>query len=244
MIEVRNIEISFDGQRIVSGVSFDVPDGTTTVLAGKNGAGKSVILKAVAGLIPVSGGSVSVDGRSPGPELYAGDHAAVSYVFQKGGLFDSISVFENIAFYLRRSGLDDDTVKRKVDDVISRVKLAGSEYKLPSELSGGMQKRVCLARAVVSGAPNILYDDPSAGLDPVLTDSIGLMIRDIQKNDGVSAILVTHDLDLIKKTADAVVLIDRGGIVFRGTPEEFFTSADPYARQFNDGAIDGPIKVL
>jgi phospholipid/cholesterol/gamma-HCH transport system ATP-binding protein len=231
-------------QEVISDVSFTVSDGTTTVLLGKNGSGKSIILKAVAGLVPSVNGSILLDGHYPGAGMYTGEKNLLSYVFQKGGLFDSISVFDNIAFYLRRRGIDENEVKDKVDDVISRVKLTGSELKLPSELSGGMQKRVCLARAVVSGSSHILYDDPSAGLDPVLTDSIGSMIRDIQENNQVTSILVTHDLDLIKKTADAIILIDRGIVVFNGTPDDFFSGENPYARQFTEGVLDGPIKVL
>lgn len=244
MIEVRNLNVSFGDQTVISDVSFTVPDGSTTVLLGKNGSGKSVILKAVAGLVQPAGGSILIDGVTPGAEMYSGEKSLISYVFQKGGLFDSISVYDNVSFYLRRRGMEENLINEKVSEVISRVKLTGSEYKLPSELSGGMQKRVCLARAVVSDSSHILYDDPSAGLDPVLTDSIGAMIRDIQKKNNVASVLVTHDLDLIKKTADSIVLIDRGTVVYSGTPEDFFSGNDPYAHQFTEGALDGPINVL
>ena len=171
------------------------------------------------------------------------DQPSVAYVFQKGGLFDSLDVFENVAFGLRRRGVDEDRIRGIVESSLARVGLAGSESKLPSELSGGMQKRVGLARAVCFNPDIILYDDPTAGLDPVLSDSIADLILEIRGSFSSTSIVVTHDLKLVEKIADRVALLYGGRIVFEGSGEEFFRADDPFARQFIAGDIDGPIDI-
>jgi phospholipid/cholesterol/gamma-HCH transport system ATP-binding protein len=243
MISVEHLSITLYDKNILSDISLNLEDRSVTAILGKNGAGKTVLLKAISGLIPFVSGKIIIDGVPAGRDLYAQRNAPlVSYVFQKGGLFDSMTVFDNVAFLLRRRGEEEDIIHTKVFTILSRVGLSGTEYRLPSELSGGMQKRVCLARAVSAGAAHILYDDPSAGLDPVLTDSIGELIAEISMNEKVTSLIVTHDLSLVKKVAENVILMHNGCIIYRGSVRNFFSCEDPIARQFIEGEKDGPIK--
>jgi phospholipid/cholesterol/gamma-HCH transport system ATP-binding protein len=244
MIVLDNVTVSVEDSVLLNNVSFEVPDRSVVSILGKNGAGKSVILKTIAGLMPINAGSVQIDGKIPGPMMYDETPPLISYVFQKGGLFDSMNVFNNVAYPMQRIGLGERQIKEKVQTILERVGLSGTEDRLPSELSGGMQKRVCLARAVATGSSHILYDDPSAGLDPVLTDSIGKMIREIQTKEGVTSLVVTHDLDLAKKIAEFVILVHNGSVVYKGSTEAFFSCDDPYARQFIEGSLVGPIEPL
>ncbi len=248
MIQVKDLTISFNGTPIVENVNLAVEKGTTLALLGKNGSGKSIILKAVAGLIDY-GGSIEVQGRNI-RELYEDGAMQITdapfhltYVFQKGGLFDSLTVFENTAFGLRRMGLAEEEIAERALGSLARVGLKGSEEKLPSELSGGMQKRVGLARAVCMNPNVILYDDPTAGLDPILSDSIADLILEIRNNLKTTSIVATHDLQVAMKIADRAALIYGGRIVYESTEQEFFETDDTYARQFIEGEIEGPIDI-
>jgi phospholipid/cholesterol/gamma-HCH transport system ATP-binding protein len=251
MIEVKSLNINFYDNHVIQGVDFTVDKAETLVILGRNGAGKSVILKCVAGLLSDFQGTVQIDGVDI-TKYYAGreasEHGAqkkagVAYVFQKGGLFDSMSVFDNTAFGLRRLGVDETGVDDSVSNAIYRVGLKGSEQKLPSELSGGMQKRVGLARAVCMSPDLILYDDPTAGLDPMLSDSIADLMLEIQDSTGATSIVVTHDLMVARKVADNIALLYRGKFVFYGSTESFFSMENSYARQFINGDIEGPIDI-
>jgi len=249
MIEIKNLTISFENRNVLNGIDLNVKEGETLVLTGRNGSGKSVLLKIVAGLIRGYGGSVTIKNRNI-RELnsFAGAFAPgsfkLAYVFQKGGLFDSMNVFDNTAFGLRRMGLGEDEVKERALKVLERVGLKGSEYKLPSEISGGMRKRAGLARAVCIEPDITLYDDPSAGLDPVLSDSISDLIADIKRDSRGTAIAVTHDLAVAEKIADRIALLYEGRIVFSGTPEVFFRKDNEYTRQFIEGDPQGPIGIF
>jgi phospholipid/cholesterol/gamma-HCH transport system ATP-binding protein len=244
MIILNNVTVTVNDAVLLNEVSFDVPDRSVVAVLGKNGSGKSVILKTIAGLMNISSGSIHVNEKIPGPTMYNDVPPLISYVFQKGGLFDSMNVFNNVAYPMQRIGVTEDQVAEKVRVILDRVGLSGTEDRLPSELSGGMQKRVCLARAVATGSSHILYDDPSAGLDPVLTDSIGKMIQEIQVHEGVTSLVVTHDLELAKKIAQFIILVHNGSLVFKGSTEAFFSGNDPYAKQFIEGSLVGPIEPL
>jgi phospholipid/cholesterol/gamma-HCH transport system ATP-binding protein len=244
MIVLDNVTVAVKDSVLLNNISFDVPDRSIVAILGKNGSGKSVILKTIAGLMNITSGSIHVDGKIPGPLMYGEFPPLVSYVFQKGGLFDSMNVFNNVAYPLQRIGVEESQITEKVRAILERVGLSGTEERLPSELSGGMQKRVCLARAVATGSSHILYDDPSAGLDPVLTDSIGAMIQEIQDHEGVTSLVVSHDLELTKKIAKFVILVHNGSLVFKGSSEAFFSCEDPYAKQFIEGSLVGPIEPL
>jgi phospholipid/cholesterol/gamma-HCH transport system ATP-binding protein len=249
MIDIKNLTITFEERAVLNGIDLNVREGETLVLAGRNGSGKSVLLKIVAGLIRGYGGSVKIknsdikDRYSSGGAVDPGSFK-IAYVFQKGGLFDSMSVFDNTAFGLRRMGLDEDEVSSRALAVLERVGLKGSENKLPSEISGGMQKRAGLARAICIDPDIILYDDPSAGLDPILSDSISDLIADIKRDSRATAIAVTHDLAVAEKIADRIALLYEGRIVFSGTPESFFNKDNEFTRQFIEGDPQGPIDIF
>lgn len=251
MIDVRDLKISFEEKHVIESLSFQIKEGSTLVILGKNGSGKSVILKAIAGLLPGYGGAISINekeisGFHPEGETSVGsaDKTVLAYVFQKGGLFDSMTVFENVSFGLERSGYDPALIGGKVLASLKRVGLGGSENKLPSELSGGMQKRVGLARAICLDPDIILYDDPTAGLDPILSDSIADLMVEIKNSIDVTSIAVTHDLMVARKIADTIILIYKGKSVFTGTTDEFFSGTNVYAKQFIRGEIDGPINIF
>ncbi|MBP7738260.1 MAG: ATP-binding cassette domain-containing protein [Spirochaetes bacterium] len=251
MIRVKDLRIVFDGKTIIDGIDFFVPEGATLVLMGKNGCGKSVILKALSGLIDYSG-TVEINGTDI-RELYRDRFQSITgetrrfriaYVFQKGGLFDSMNVFDNVAFGLRRMHVGEDSIRTLVVNSLARVGLRGSEGKLISELSGGMQKRVGLARAICLDPNIIFFDDPTAGLDPILSDSIADLILEIKSALNTTSIIVTHDATVARKVADSIVLLYNGKIVVEGDGTAFFSRTDSYARQFIDGDIEGPIDIF
>ncbi len=252
MIAIKDMIVAFDRKVILDGISLDISEGQTIVVLGKNGSGKSVLLKAVAGLVETYGGTISING-SQIDEFYSSretheeesiDDFRLAYVFQKGGLFDSMSVFDNVAFGLRRMGVEEEEVGKRVASAIARVGLAGNDKKLPSELSGGMQKRVGLARATCMNPNIILYDDPTAGLDPILSDSIADLILEFRDTMKTTSMVVTHDLKVAEKVADSIALLYGGKIVFQGKGEEFFSMNDEYTSQFVEGDIEGPIDIF
>ncbi|HPM35897.1 MAG TPA: ATP-binding cassette domain-containing protein, partial [Spirochaetota bacterium] len=167
---------------------------------------------------------------------------SIGYVFQKGGLFDSMNLFENVAFPLRRKGIAESEIPDIVFYNLRRVGLEGSEEKFPTELSGGMQKRAGIARVLAMKPKVILYDDPAAGLDPVLTDSIADLILEIRETEKTTSLIVTHDMKFAEKIADKIVLLDSMQIVFYGDKNNFFSLEDPFAYQFVKGEIEGPIE--
>lgn len=246
MINIKNLTVLFKSKIILDNINLDIPAGSTFVIFGKNGSGKSVLLKTIAGLVHNFKGSIEINGTNI-QKLYsepAENRLNMSYVFQKGGLFDSMNVFDNIAFPLRRMGNDDKTIMESVERAMARVGLAGNGEKLPSELSGGMQKRVGLARAICVNPDIILYDDPTAGLDPILSDSIADLIIDIKKSYTTTSLVVTHDLKVAEKISDSVILLYNGRIAYSGSNFDFFNTSDPFARQFIEGSLQGPIDVL
>lgn len=232
MIKVSSLTLELGGRVILENLGFELDAGETLVVLGKNGSGKSVLLKTIAGLITGYSGTIGIDGDS-----------RIAYVFQKGGLFDSIDVFRNVAFPLRNRGLADEKIEEIVTGSLESVGLKNAGSKFPSELSGGMQKRVGLARALVQDAQIILYDDPTAGLDPILSDAIADLMNDIRKKTGAASIVATHDLKVAQKIADSVMLIYTGRPVYYGKADEFFSKGDAFARQFIEGDIEGPIDV-
>lgn len=252
MISIKNLSVFFFNRAVIDDISFQVNQGETLAIMGKNGSGKTVILKAIAGLIPDYNGEITIDEKNIHDIFNRKSrhldteyrHCIMSYVFQKGGLFDSISVFDNTAFGLRRMGIPEEEVSERVISAIERVGLKGAENKLPSELSGGMQKRVGIARAVCMRPGAILYDDPTAGLDPILSDSIADLMIEIRNSLNTASIVVTNDLKVAKKTADKIALLYSGKIVCYMKTEEFFREIDQYSKQFIRGEIEGPIDIL
>ncbi|HPB81173.1 MAG TPA: ATP-binding cassette domain-containing protein [Spirochaetota bacterium] len=244
MIRIQNLTISFDDIRILENINIEVAKGDLLVILGKNGCGKSLLMKSIAGLIQHYSGSIFIDDTDIlNMSTQKTSMSVYGYVFQKGGLFDSMSVYDNIAFGMRRNNTEEETIRTTITRLLKRVGLQGSEDKVPSELSGGMQKRVGLARAICQNPDIILYDDPTAGLDPILSDSIADLILDIKNNNRTTSIVATHDLKVAQKIADRIALIYNGSIVFSGTSNDFFSNNNEFARQFINGDIEGPIDI-
>ncbi|MBN1496650.1 MAG: ATP-binding cassette domain-containing protein [Spirochaetes bacterium] len=251
MIKVKGVRVKFGDKTVIDGIDLHVPEGKTLVIMGKNGSGKSTILKALSGLIDYEG-TIEIKGTDI-RELYRDRYSSgarsesplrVAYVFQKGGLFDSMNVYDNVAFGLRRLGLDEANVEKRVADSLARVGLKGNDLKSISELSGGMQKRVGLARAVCMDPNLIFFDDPAAGLDPILSDSIADLICEIRQSLNATSIVVTHDSMVARKVADSIALLYNGKMVYEGDSDGFFSKTDPYARQFIEGETEGPIDIV
>jgi phospholipid/cholesterol/gamma-HCH transport system ATP-binding protein len=242
MIDVRDLVQRIGTQEILRGFSIPVIRGETLVLLGRSGGGKSVFLRHLIGLMKPISGQILVEGvditHFTERQLEA-VRRKIGMVFQDGALFDSMSVFENVAFPLRERGERNEAViARKVDETLGLVNMTGHEKKMPVNLSGGMRKRVALARAIVSPPEVILYDEPTAGLDPIVSDSINRLIRRMQRQLAATSIVVTHDMVSCYHIADRVALLNEGRVYFYGTTEELKRSEDPVIRDFVDGRSD------
>lgn len=235
-IKIEHLTKVFDDKRVLDDISFDVKTGEILAVVGFSGSGKSTILKLISGLIEPDSGSIKTDG---------GD---VAMVFQYSALFDSLNVFDNISFALQeRKEYRKKYSNKQIKDIVSKnlktVGLEGIEDKFPHELSGGMQKRVSFARAIVTEPKIILYDEPTAGLDPVASTIIEDYILRLREETKATAIIVTHQMSTITRCADRIIMLYGGEIVFEGTPEEMLAKANPYTKQFVSAEIEGPMKI-
>ena len=239
MIEFRGLEKAFGAKVVLRGVSLTVREGETMVIIGGSGTGKSVTIKHVVGLLEPDAGEVEVDGqvvsRLRRRELTA-LRATIGYVFQFAALFDSMTIADNVAFgLLRRGELDEAQIRERVSESLRLVDLAGTERTMPSELSGGMRKRVGLARAIALRPKYLLYDEPTTGLDPVTSAVIDeLMIR-TREALGVTSIVITHDMRSAYRVGDRIAMLYEGRIRQEGTVAEIQQSTDPVVRQFIEG---------
>ena len=239
LIEVRNLRQTIGTQEILRGVDLDVPRGETVVLLGQSGGGKSVFLRHLIGLMRPLSGSIKIEGE----EIAHLDERQlepvrrkIGMLFQDGALFDSMTVFENVAFPLRERGeRDEKIIRNKVAYALELVSLQGQEQKMPVNLSGGMRKRAALARAIISEPACILYDEPTAGLDPIVSDTINRLIRRLQSQLRVTSIVVTHDMISTNHIADRVSLLREGRIHFDGTLNQLHSSSDPLITDFIKG---------
>ena len=239
LIEVRDLKQAIGGQEILRGVNIDIPKGETLVLLGQSGGGKSVFLRHLIGLMRPLSGSIRIEGE----EIARLDERQlepvrrkIGMLFQDGALFDSMSVFDNIAFPLRERGeRDEKVIREKVARSLELVSLQGQEKKMPVNLSGGMRKRASLARAIISEPSCILYDEPTAGLDPIVSDTINKLIRRLQSQLRVTSIVVTHDMISTDHIADRVALLKEGRIHFDGTLNALHSSTDPVITDFIEG---------
>jgi len=238
MIEVRGLWKAFGDNQVLKGVDLDVEPGTTVVVLGASGSGKTVLLKHVIGLLRPDRGSVRVDGleisRLGGRELTEA-RRVFGMVFQGSALFDSMTVFENVAFPLREKsrGLDRDELRARVVEKLRVVDLGEEILGLwPAQLSGGMKKRVSLARALVAEPKVVLYDEPTTGLDPITTDYVDAMIDQAKERLGVTSMVISHDIASAFKVADRLAVLYDGRIAAQGTPAEVKASGDPYVRKF------------
>jgi len=242
MIEVRKISRGFGEHRVLSGVDLTVETGESIVIIGRSGCGKSVLLKIIIGLLPPDGGEVVVNGQS----LNGLDERQLldvrrqfGMLFQSAALFDSMTVAENVGFPLRRERRwTEAEIARKVEEALEVVDLPGVGPKKPSELSGGMRKRVGLARAIVYQPQIVLYDEPTTGLDPVMSDSIDQLILRVCERYRVTSIVVTHDMRSARRVGRRVAMLHQGRVWAIGTPEEIFSSSDPVVSQFVRGVAD------
>lgn len=243
-IQVRDLHQRFGSREVLHGIDLDIHRGETVVLLGGSGAGKSVLLKHLPGLMSPWRGTVEIEGedisRMSEREL-APFRRKVGIMFQGGALFDFMSVGDNIAFPLREAGeADAETIRRRVTRALEIVRLAGEEDKMPADLSGGMRKRVALARAVVNRPACVLYDEPHAGLDPVTGDTIDHMIKCLQRDHGMTNIVVTHEIRSVFRIADRVLFMKKGRITWEGGPDELRDTTDPELRAFIDGDSGEP----
>lgn len=245
MIEINDLCKTFDSTTVLDSLSLSVKAGETKVVIGRSGVGKSVLLKSIIGLITPDEGSIKINGieaTSLSEKEYDKIRMEVGMVFQGGALFDSMSVADNVAFVLNEfMNLDEKTVNDKVADALSMVGLKGIENIMPSKLSGGMRKRVSLARALCMEPHIILYDEPTSEVDPVTADAIEHLIIEMRDKLKVTSIVVTHDMDAAFKVADTIAMIYRGRIIADGTPDEIRKSKHPVIKQFINGESRGPI---
>jgi phospholipid/cholesterol/gamma-HCH transport system ATP-binding protein len=236
MIAVRNLTKQLAQQEILRGVDLDVDPGETLAIIGRSGGGKSVLLKHLVGLMRPDTGEVWVEGQDiigMSERDLAAIRQKVGILFQGAALFDSMTVEENIAFPLREAGeRDPKSIREKVRQMLEVMELEGQEEKMPVNLSGGMKKRVGLARAIVRQPSCILYDEPTSGLDPIVSDSINRLIRRLQERFRVTSIVVTHDLKSAFHVADRIAYLHDGRIYFHGTSDELQRSSDPILQDF------------
>ena len=242
MIAVKGLTKRIGRQEILRGIDLTVAKGETLVIIGRSGGGKSVLLKHVIGLMQPDAGEIWIDGQNIiglGERKLAAVRQKVGILFQNGALFDSMTVEENIAFPLREAGeRDAKVIRRRVDEILEVMEMEGQQEKMPVNLSGGMKKRVGLARSIIRRPSCILYDEPTSGLDPVVSDSINRLIRRLQERFQVTSIVVTHDMKSALHLADHIAYLHEGRIHFYGTPQELELSTDSILQDFLLGRSD------
>ncbi|MCA9407055.1 MAG: ABC transporter ATP-binding protein [Candidatus Omnitrophica bacterium] len=245
MIVISNLYKSFEGKIILNDLNLTVKKGETTVIIGRSGAGKSVLLKTIVGLIRPDSGSIKINGKEVtdlSEKEYDKVRMEIGMVFQGGALFDSMTVAENVAFVLNEfMDLDSRTVNDKVEDALAMVGLKGIEHLNPSHLSGGMKKRVSLARVLCMEPQIILYDEPTSEVDPITADAINHLIVDLRNKLKVTSIVVTHDMSLAFQVADSIAMFYHGQVIAQGPPREIRTTTHPVVKQFIYGKSQGPI---
>jgi phospholipid/cholesterol/gamma-HCH transport system ATP-binding protein len=242
MIEVRDLNKSFGVQPILEDVSFRIENGESVAIIGRSGGGKSVLLKHIIGLLQPDAGAVLIDGENivgMNERQLLRVRSKFGMVFQGAALFDSMTVAENVAFPLeRKHQYTPGEIAKRVAAVLELVDLPGTEKKKPAELSGGMRKRVGLARAIVYEPQIVLYDEPTTGLDPIVSDSIDKLIIRVRDHLKVTCIVVTHDMRSARRVGNHVIMLHEKKIYANCTPEKLFASTDPVVRQFVDGVAD------
>ncbi len=247
MIKVKDVYKSFGQKHVLKGVSLEIKKGESMVIIGGSGSGKSVLLKHIIGLLKPDRGEVLIDGtditRLGERQLYA-VRRRFGMLFQGAALFDSLTVWENVAFaLLRQKAVSEKEARQIASEKLKMVGLKGIEDLMPSELSGGMKKRVGLARAIAHNPEIILYDEPTTGLDPIMADAINELIISLQKRLNVTSVTITHDMTSAYKIADRIAMLYDGRIIEVGTPEEIRNTENPIVRQFVTGSATGPIKI-
>ena len=242
MIEVRDLTKSFGAQKILDGVSLRIETGESVTIIGRSGGGKSVLLKHLIGLLTPDSGEVLIDGENielMNERQLLKVRSKFGMLFQSAALFDSMTVAENVGFAFRRNkGMSPSEIRQRVAEALEVVELPGIENKKPSELSGDMRKRVGLARAIVYQPQIVLYDEPTTGLDPIVSDSIDKLILRVRDRFKVTSVVVTHDMRSARRVGQRILMLHNKKIYVTGTPDEIFNSKDPVVRQFIDGVSD------
>ncbi len=244
-IDIKSLSKSFNEHKVLDSLDLTVEKGSTLVVIGRSGCGKSVLLKHIVGILQPDSGNVFIDDRDiwklSDKELNA-LRMRMGMVFQGGALFDSMSVGENVGFsFLEHSNIGTREFIEKTEEALCMVGLCGIGNLMPSELSGGMKKRVALARAICTRPDIILYDEPTTGVDPITADSINELIRGLHDKLKVTSIVVTHDMKSAYKIADRIAMLYKGRIITEGTPQEIQNSTHPIVHQFINGLAQGPI---
>ena len=247
-ISIKNLHKSFGPKVVLDGVDLEVKQGESLVVIGGSGTGKSVLIKCIQGLISPDEGSIKIDGKeSVGIDKKEAEilYSKMGMLFQGGALFDSLSVWENVAFgLLENKKMPRKLAKKQAIKYLNQVGLSADVADLsPSELSGGMQKRVGLARAIATQPEIIFFDEPTTGLDPIMADVINDLIITSVKKIGASALTITHDMASARKIADRIAMLYKGKIIWQGTVKELKKTDNPYVLQFINGSSEGPIKV-
>ena len=247
ILELKDVEKSFGSNHVLRGVSIDVAPGNSLVVLGGSGSGKSVMLKNALGLMTPDAGKILFDGEDvthdQGKEREA-MRARIGMLFQSGALFDSLSVWENVAFrLLNAEKMKRADAKEQAIETLKQVRLGASVADLyPAEISGGMQKRVALARAIITKPDLIFFDEPTTGLDPITADAINDLILEQVKALGAAAVTITHDMASARKVADEIAMLFEGKIIWRGPASSIDTSGNDHVDQFVHGRADGPIQ--
>lgn len=236
MIRLVDVHKKFGEQKVLNGVDLDIPKGKITVIIGASGAGKSVLLKHMIGLLRPDSGSVFVEGTDLGdlsPREFVDIRKKFGMLFQGAALFDSLTVFENVAFPLEEhTRLGKKEIAEKVEEKLRMVGLPGVGHKMPSELSGGMKKRVGLARAIILEPEVLLYDEPTTGLDPIMTESVDNLILAMQQKLRITSVVISHDIVSTFSIADQIAMIHEGRVIEAGPPDVFRRSRNPVVRKF------------
>lgn len=248
MIEIIDLHKSFNNLKVLKGVNLTIADKEIIAIIGKSGCGKSVFIKHIIGLLKPDRGEIIIDGVDI-TKISQKDldkiRDKLGVVFQGGALFDSLTIFENVAFPLKeKTNLTKKDIKEKVKRSLEDVGLRGVEDKYPSELSGGMRKRVSVARALITEPKIILFDEPSTGLDPIILHAIHKLIIDMHKKYNFTGVVISHEIPEIFDVADRVAMMNNGIIEEVGTPDEIRNSSNPVVRQFITGSLEGPIESL
>jgi phospholipid/cholesterol/gamma-HCH transport system ATP-binding protein len=242
MIEVRDLKKSFGDSTVLDGVSFRIENGESVAIIGRSGGGKSVLLKHLVGLLQPDSGNVLIDGENIGPmseRQLLRVRKKFGMVFQGAALFDSMTVAENVGFAFRNHQyLTAGEIAKRVAAALEMVDLPGTENRKPAELSGGMRKRVGLARAIIYEPQIVLYDEPTTGLDPIVSDSIDKLMMRVHEHLKVTTVVVTHDMRTARRVVQHVMMLHEKKIYANCTPESLFASQDPIVRQFVDGVAD------
>jgi len=248
MISLNGIHKSFGPKHVLRGVNLDIERGQSMVVIGGSGSGKSVMLKSILGLLQPESGSLKIDGRETiglSRAARADIDARMGMLFQNGALFDSLPVWRNVAFRaLQQDGMSQSKARDLAAEALARVELGADLLDVyPAALSGGMHKRVGLARAIATRPEIIFFDEPTTGLDPIMTDVINHLIRDCVRDLGATTLTITHDMTSVRAIADKTALLYKGEIIWQGNQQELTEADNPFLQQFINGRPDGPIEV-